>query len=607
MSLVSFKYDKFQVSSMRKLAILLAVLLIMPVFAGSYVFNDTNGFVDDTYVVYLHNTTNYGTYNVVDVYSDTVSSNYMRTYLKINLSSIPDSDTVTSALLYLRAIQGQDNFNVTVNGMSYDNWNQTTVTWTNQPCGTVLNNLSANCSNSFSDSKLYYNAQAPYFMVWNVTGLVQSNLVDNLMSIIVKGNNETLSGYYSYFNSLETASSVNRPYLLVNTTNGTGVNYTSINFTNPQNITMNRNYVYYNFTPVNANKSSIPCYIEETKVGSSEVETSVGSVSNNTLSSTLKTGYTYGQYFAYIKCQNSDSSFINSSVVWFRVNSQPIVTINGIQTVISGLATVSVNYTPVDYDSVGSIGCVLTVDNSSYPSVNATLGIDNVQTVSGIDLGIHNLTVTCTDGSGYSGLDSRSFIVSISDFKVCFYTYDDYRDWISNSSISISNKPNAVRKTVLFNDSLGKVWLSHNVGLHDYYYCANLVNGCADFNISVTSVYDAYLADNTNFDNNCYPYTINPRYDEYVGRFYLVSNITTVENRFVSFEDSATNSQAQDTSLLQTVRQQIFFLLFIVVVVAGAYLGMISGGSGVAVLTFVGIGVAILLYFKDYILFGGLI
>jgi hypothetical protein len=382
---------------------------------------------------------------------------------------------------------------------------------------------------------------------------------------------------------------------------------TSISKSSPVNQTYNVDYIWHNFTPVNSNLSTIPCYIEETKIGSPEVETSVGSITNDTESATLKTGYTYGAYSQYIKCKNSDSSYSNSAVTNYTINAQPSITLIDIDTqAFNGTATVEISYIPTDADSSGHLACIFTIDNVTYSTINADNGIENQDLFGGIALGNHTLAVNCSDLLGGSGYLNQNFTVSIANFRVCFYTYDDYRDWISNSSVSVSNKPNAVRNTVKFEDVMGKVWMKHNVGLQDYYYCAELDNGCADMNVSVSGVYDVYLADNTNFDANCHPLTINPRYAEYVGKFYLVTNANVFENRFISFEDSISETGGK-SDLLQEVRNQIFFLLFIVVIVGGAYLGMISGGSGLAVLTFVGIGVAILLYFKGFILSGGLI
>lgn len=605
----TFKYGKFQVLSMRKLAILLAVLLLMPVIAVDTVvlINTTNGFTDDTFVDSANPTTNYGSNVNVRIQSqNTPSISMMREYFKINISLIPTSVAINSAILYVRMDSGIDGFNVSAHHINNDSWAEADLTWNNQICGSIAGNLSAVCNSVPSGYAVVNGGLIPYVMAFDVKSIIQSDISGNkLSSILLKSVNSNLTASYAYGVSTEGGTASQRPYLVVNYTT---IHLTTINFTAPTNITLNRDYVWYNFTPTNNNLTSIPCYIEETKVGSSETETSVGSVTNNTLSSTLKTSYAYGQYSSYIKCQNSDSSYSNSSVVWFKINSQPIVSIMDIQTIVMNTTgTIDVTYVPVDYDSTGKIACIFTIDNTSYPVINATLGVQNDDLFSGITLGNHNLTITCTDALGGVGSITQSFVVTTADFRVCFYTYDDYRDWISNSSVSISNKPNAVRKTVLFNDTMAKVWLVHKVGISDYYHCTALRNGCAEFNVSVTATYDAYLADNTNFDNNCHPYTINPRYNEYVGKFYLATGDTVIENRFVSFEDTATNSQAQSTSLLDTVRQQIFFLLFIVVIVAGAYLGMMSGGSGLAVLTFVGLGIAMLMFFRDYILSGGLI
>lgn len=588
---------------MNKLPIVLAVLLLLPVLGVDTVviINTTNGFTDDVYVDSSNPNTNYGTSAFLYLNSQTYPSTIIeRSYFKINTSILPSTYVINSAVLYVRGTAGTDSYNVTLHKVLTSGLTEGSITWSNQPCGSTIGSVNSSCSSELS-STLFNAGAVPYFVAYDIAPALSAG--ETTLSLLLKSSNEALT--LSYINAVSTEGvAAQRPYLRINYTD---LFLTSISKSSPVNQIYNVDYVWHNFTPVNSNLSNIPCYIEETKIGSPEVETSVGSITNDTESTTLKSGYTYGAYSQYIKCKNSDSSYSDSAVTNYTINAQPSITLIDIDTqAFNGSATVEISYIPTDADSSGHLACIFTIDNVTYSTITADNGIENQDLFGGIALGNHILVINCSDLLGGSGYLNHNFTVSIANFRVCFYTYDDYRDWISNSSVSVSNKPNAVRNTVKFEDVMGKVWLKHNVGLQDYYYCAELDNGCADMNVSVSGVYDVYLADNTNFDANCHPLTINPRYAEYVGKFYLATSANVFENRFISFEDSASETGGK-SDLLQEVRNQIFFLLFIVVIVGGAYLGMISGGSGLAVLTFVGIGVAILLYFRGFILSGGLI
>jgi hypothetical protein len=171
--------------------------------------------------------------------------------------------------------------------------------------------------------------------------------------------------------------------------------------------------------------------------------------------------------------------------------------------------------------------------------------------------------------------------------------------------MTLGSKPDALRDIVIFNDTLGKIWAKQAFKvLSPNYIYSSLDDGCGVLTLSGEGNYQVYLSDNTNFINEK-PQISNPRYYEEVGLFRITSENNITENRFISFEDHV-SSTVKGQSLIQDVRDFMFMVILFVVVVAGAYLGAMSG-SGLATLAIIGFLLAIVMLFKDYILSGGII
>jgi hypothetical protein len=119
----------------------------------------------------------YGLTHYLSVYFD--GDVYNRSYLKFDLSSIPDSATITGARLWLWCFTS-NNYptpQVDLNHVTNDTWNETTLTWNNRP--------------AFDNIKL--DSSAPVVNNWQMFNLLNGNnwnyavdLADNYLSLIIK-------------------------------------------------------------------------------------------------------------------------------------------------------------------------------------------------------------------------------------------------------------------------------------------------------------------------------------------------------------------------------------------------------------------------------------
>lgn len=164
-----------------------AEVVRVPLLADTFVLND----------VYTAN--NYAYYENVNagrVYDQSLSPKRMitaRTYLKFDLSSIPDNAVINSVTLYLYCYSTKS---VALDLRVYhtnDDWQDTAVTWNQQPgTTTLLGNrvgLTVNSWNSWSLSP---------------SG-ISEDLADNTLSLQIRHANESLEspGSYGWFRSTE--------------------------------------------------------------------------------------------------------------------------------------------------------------------------------------------------------------------------------------------------------------------------------------------------------------------------------------------------------------------------------------------------------------------
>ncbi len=176
--------------------------------------------------------------NLGDAYVDTATNrgdlnllktgNIYRSYLKFNISEIPENQNIDDAKLCLYVITKKvQSINVS---HVYSNIDESSIIWNNQPCGAGFDNSSA-CNLTAESSVQVDGDSQNTWKCWNITNLVGKdyNLGKENVSIVL----QTADSDANSFNSKEADNSGLRPYL--NITYSTANVAPSITIVSPQN------------------------------------------------------------------------------------------------------------------------------------------------------------------------------------------------------------------------------------------------------------------------------------------------------------------------------------------------------------------------------------
>jgi cysteine-rich repeat protein len=160
--------------------------------------------LDDAYVrkIYLQtnpNDENFGSKRRLLVETKQSGDKTTRTYQKIDLTKIKANPnyagSVTQAKLYMTT-DGE------VNGLDFgiykvtNSWDEDTITWNNQPCGTNFNLCSGN-TNIIDDTTLVQVSNGDWIWEIDITTLMNEALTEgDELSLAYKINNENLVSYY---------------------------------------------------------------------------------------------------------------------------------------------------------------------------------------------------------------------------------------------------------------------------------------------------------------------------------------------------------------------------------------------------------------------------
>ncbi len=175
-----------------------------------------------------------GTDNLGDAYvrNDTPDTNYnneylhvrstnptYRIYIRFNISSIPEHVKIISSMLHLfdsTAQTGSPEWYADIHHI-YSNspWNESTITWNNQICGNILNQLNESYCNNTPISHRGYQRH----MRWVVTDAVEREYRqgNKNVSFVIMSNDEGGNlGKALYFKSKENSDASRRPMLEIN-------------------------------------------------------------------------------------------------------------------------------------------------------------------------------------------------------------------------------------------------------------------------------------------------------------------------------------------------------------------------------------------------------
>jgi len=174
--------------------------------------------LDDTYVSQKYPTRNYGTgTNFYTGYKASSSGSITRGYIKFNLSSLPASQIIDNAVIWLHIESRYSSAhpeNTQVHHVYNHTWNEETETWNIQPCGVGFD-ISSQCNLTYESNYGVLESGGNY--TWDVTNMVKNEYDSNNISISMafKLDNEEADddSYGCRATSKEGSAVNNRPYL----------------------------------------------------------------------------------------------------------------------------------------------------------------------------------------------------------------------------------------------------------------------------------------------------------------------------------------------------------------------------------------------------------
>ncbi len=136
---------------------------------------------------------NNGGDGALQVYVKPDNGHTWRTYLKFNLSTIPDNSNITSAVLSLYCYFDIDNLSTPVNVhyVSNDNWFESSVTWNTQPLP------SPGPANFLHDRKIAAEGWVNWDLLHSGNWNYPADLQDNQLSLLVRFAFDDTPGSYS--------------------------------------------------------------------------------------------------------------------------------------------------------------------------------------------------------------------------------------------------------------------------------------------------------------------------------------------------------------------------------------------------------------------------
>lgn len=169
------------------------------------------GPTDDAYVDYDNGSTNYGASATLNVISwNTANFDVKKSYLQFDLSGIPDTATITSAVLSLYSVPGSPPFAPYPKAVYAhhldDTWDESTLTFYNRPY--MMSETTSNWTLADTDT---WNS-------WDVTAWAQADnhAGDDVLTIgLAENGTYGQTGVYFYFASKEHGNVALRPSLVM--------------------------------------------------------------------------------------------------------------------------------------------------------------------------------------------------------------------------------------------------------------------------------------------------------------------------------------------------------------------------------------------------------
>ncbi|MCK4552818.1 DNRLRE domain-containing protein [Candidatus Pacearchaeota archaeon] len=333
---------------------------------------------------------NFGTSNLLK------TGSVARTYINFNISGIPFNQNIDNATLCLYVLNTKKTQIVNVSHV-YSDWDESALTWNNQPCGTGFDNSSA--CNLTAESFVQLDSTSNLWRCWDVTNTVGEDYDsgdDNVSMVLY-----TLDADINSFNSKEALDSSLRPYL--NVTYHLANSAPIINLIEPQDqLYLSNESLALDFTVFDHDDNLNSCWYN------------LDDGANITLASCANTTFSIAEGSHVLKIYTNDSLGLESSdSAGFDVDSTGVfVSVTeptGEKTSRTGI--------PITYSVVGDdLTCWYNVKTSIGGAVidNTTLENCSGSTFDVSTDGDYIFNLYLNNSFGNSGLDNSNFSVDTS-------------------------------------------------------------------------------------------------------------------------------------------------------------------------------------------------
>jgi len=368
---------------------------VYPIYIDPTIKLTGNGGGADAYVRGDKPTTNYGSDSILLVKGDSPVRN---SYSIFNISSIPENQKVDNATLCLYLYQDEASQNISAHHV-YADWQENTITWNNQPCGTNFDN-STNC-NLTAESNLSNNGlQDNTWQCWDVKNMVGKEYKNNSKKVSIALHTINIGNADEFYSKEYTDSSL-WPYLNITYSLADSIPPSFSNYVeNPANNSVYASGQNYKFNVT----------INETNPGSVWIEFNGTNYTNGITN--ISNVYTFAK---------ADLAAGNYSYKWWANDTLGNINNSGIKyyTINKASTTTTLTTTPTSSITYG------TASNFSCSNSN---GLETILYINGIDKSVEKslsinraagtYVVSCnsTDNQNYTGSSQQaSYVINKAD------------------------------------------------------------------------------------------------------------------------------------------------------------------------------------------------
>lgn len=323
-------------------------------------------------------------------------------YLEFNISSIPDNQIIDNSTLCLYLWNDQGSQTIGAYHVT-ENWNESEITWNNQPCGTDFDNASA-CNLTAESTLSNDGSQDDTWQCWDILNMVDEEYNSNSEKISIVLHTED-SGSADKFHSKEYSNLSLWPYLNI-TYHTSDTIPPNVTINSPTNSTSTTNSITFNITTEEALSVDSCLYTLDSGLNNFTMSNSSTAMDDYTASNT---SMSQGSHTATFYCNDSNNNLNNSESVTFFIDSiSPTISLDSPQdgSTIGFNESINLNFSASD---TNLDNCWYNINNGQ----NVTIASCQNTTFNVSGDGSYNLTIYANDSVNLVSNDLASFTVQV--------------------------------------------------------------------------------------------------------------------------------------------------------------------------------------------------